>query len=312
MVEGYTDVMACHLSGVPTAVATCGTAFGDDHARILRRLLLDHDEFRGEVIYTFDGDEAGQKAALRAFQGDQQFVGQTYVAVEPDGRDPCELRLAEGDAAVRELVARRVPLYRFVLSNVVSRYDLDRADARVDATREAARLVASDPGPVQGRGVRPRARRHGRRGRRRRARRGPSSRQACGPEGHDGPAARRRTPTAPVRERAEDVPDPRERRFSIERDVLKLALQHPAATAEPTAGWSDVESEDFVHPYYRAIFEAIGHSADPPRRDRTRSPTRSSIPPSPDWCPRWPSSRWPCPASSARRLSRRTSYGCAS
>ena len=143
VVEGYTDVMACHLSGVKTAVATCGTAFGEDHTRILRRLMLDHDEFRGEVIFTFDGDAAGQKAALRAFQGDQQFVGQTYVAVEPGGHDPCELRLAEGDAAVRELIARRVPLYRFVLRNVVSRYDLDRADSRVDAVREAARLVAS-------------------------------------------------------------------------------------------------------------------------------------------------------------------------
>ena len=94
------------------------------------------------MIFTFDGDEAGQKAALRAFEGDQQFVGQTYVAVEPDGLDPCDLRLAEGDAAVRELVARRVPLYRFVLGNVVSRYDLDRADGRVDAMREAAQLVS--------------------------------------------------------------------------------------------------------------------------------------------------------------------------
>ena len=96
VVEGYTDVMACHLAGVTTAVATCGTAFGEDHTRILRRLLLDHDEFRGEVIFTFDGDAAGQKAALRAFEGDQQFVGQTYVAVEPDGRDPCDLRARRG------------------------------------------------------------------------------------------------------------------------------------------------------------------------------------------------------------------------
>ena len=93
VVEGYTDVMACHLAGVPTAVATCGTAFGDDHGRVLRRLLQDHDEFRGEVIFTFDGDAAGQKAALRAFEGDQKFAGQTYVAVEPDGLDPCDLRL---------------------------------------------------------------------------------------------------------------------------------------------------------------------------------------------------------------------------
>jgi DNA primase len=143
VVEGYTDVMACHLSGVPTAVATCGTAFGPDHARILRRLLLDHDEFRGEVIFTFDGDEAGRRAALKAFAGDQQFVAQTYVAVEPSGKDPCDLRLSDGEAAVRELVARRVPLYRFVLRNVVDRFDLDRADGRIDAVREAAGLVAS-------------------------------------------------------------------------------------------------------------------------------------------------------------------------
>ena len=143
VVEGYTDVMACHLAGVKTAVATCGTAFGDDHARVLRRFLHDHEEFRGEVIFTFDGDAAGQKAALRAFGGDQNFVSQTYVAVEPDGLDPCDLRIKQGDAAVRELVARRVPLYRFVLANVVSRYDLDRADGRIDALREAARLVSS-------------------------------------------------------------------------------------------------------------------------------------------------------------------------
>ena len=104
---------------------------------------MDHDEFRGEVIFTFDGDAAGQKAALRAFEDDQKFVGQTYVAVEPDGLDPCDLRLQQGDAAVRELVARRIPLYRFVLGNVVCRYDLDRADGRVDAVREAAKLVSA-------------------------------------------------------------------------------------------------------------------------------------------------------------------------
>src|SRR4026209_3017065 len=109
IVEGYTDVMACHLAGVPTAVATCGTAFGDDHSRVLRRFLNDHEEFRGEVIFTFDGDAAGQAAALKAFNGDQNFVSQTYVAIEPDGLDPCDLRIQKGDAAVRELVAKRQP-----------------------------------------------------------------------------------------------------------------------------------------------------------------------------------------------------------
>ena len=120
VVEGYTDVMAAHLAGVDTAVASCGTAFGDDHARLLRRLMGNHDAFHGEVIFTFDGDAAGQAAALKVFSGDQNFIAQTYVAVEPTGLDPCDLRLQHGDAAVRELVARRVPLYRFVMSNMLS------------------------------------------------------------------------------------------------------------------------------------------------------------------------------------------------
>ena len=148
VVEGYTDVMACHLAGVKTAVASCGTAFGDEHAKVLRRYMADHEEFRGEVVFTFDGDAAGQAAALKAFSGDQNFVSQTYVAVEPDGLDPCDVRIKKGDAAVRELVARRVPLYRFVLGNVVTKYDLDRADGRVDALREtrAAGGLASATG----------------------------------------------------------------------------------------------------------------------------------------------------------------------
>ena len=139
VVEGYTDVMAAHLSGVDTAVASCGTAFGDDHARLLRRLMGNHDAFHGEVIFTFDGDAAGQAAALKVFAGDQNFVTQTYVAIEPSGLDPCDLRLQRGEAAVRELVARRVPLYRFVMSNVLKQHDLDRADGRLAALRAAAR-----------------------------------------------------------------------------------------------------------------------------------------------------------------------------
>ncbi|MBA2561043.1 MAG: DNA primase [Propionibacteriales bacterium] len=254
VVEGYTDVMACHLAGVKTAVATCGTAFGEDHTRILRRLLLDHDEFRGEVIFTFDGDEAGQKAALRAFEGDRQFVGQTYVAVEPDGRDPCELRIADGDAAVRELIARRVPLYRFVLSNVISRFDLDRADARIDAMREAAKLVTSvrDSSKVSAL-VRELSRMLGGYDEaqilaevRRAAGRGRGQRPVVKPEQPgDSPAGQRAS---------SQVPDPRERRFSIERDVLKLALQHPATLEE---AWPQLGPEDFTHPTYRELFEQI-------------------------------------------------------
>ncbi len=142
VVEGYTDVMACHLAGIKTAVATCGTAFGAEHIGVLRRLLMDQDEFRGEVIFTFDGDEAGQKAALKAFEDDQRFVAQTFIAVSPGGMDPCELRLAHGDSAVRDLVHRREPLIAFALRSVLRRYDLDTAEGRVAALRAAAPLVA--------------------------------------------------------------------------------------------------------------------------------------------------------------------------
>ncbi len=123
VVEGYTDVMACHLAGVTTAIATCGTAFGNDHIKILRRLLMDNGSAR--VIFTFDGDAAGQKAALRAFEDDQKFAAETYIAIAPDGMDPCDLRLVKGDDSVRDLVEPRTPLFEFALRQIVGRYDLE-------------------------------------------------------------------------------------------------------------------------------------------------------------------------------------------
>ncbi len=257
VVEGYTDVMACHLSGVGTAVATCGTAFGDDHARILRRFLNDHAEFPGEVIFTFDGDAAGQKAALRAFGGDQNFVSQTYVAIEPTGLDPCDLRLQGGDAAVRELIARRQPLYRFVLANVVKKYDLDRAEGRVGAVREAAALVHSsrdtavvassfareiasltgmDPAEVQ-----------------------VEVRRAASRRGAPAAAQPPRAPTvtdAPVKPK-QQLPDLRDPRFVLERETLKLVVQEPEAVARTS---HDLGANDFTHPTYRAVWELVEHN----------------------------------------------------
>ncbi|MGY5056331.1 DNA primase [Streptomyces sp. 900105755] len=140
VVEGYTDVMACHLAGVTTAIATCGTAFGGDHIKILRRLLMDNGSAR--VIFTFDGDAAGQKAALRAFEDDQKFAAETYIAIAPDGMDPCELRLAKGDDAVVDLTEPRTPLFEFALRQIVARYDLDTPAGRAAALDEAAPVVA--------------------------------------------------------------------------------------------------------------------------------------------------------------------------
>jgi DNA primase len=142
IVEGYTDVMACHLAGVTTAVATCGTAFGTEHVSVIRRLLMDSDAFTGEVIFTFDGDAAGMKAAERAFEDDQRFMSQTFVAIEATGMDPCELRMKSGDTAVLDLVARRIPLVEFVLRATVGRFDLDTAEGRSAALDRGVPLVA--------------------------------------------------------------------------------------------------------------------------------------------------------------------------
>ena len=146
VVEGYTDVMACHLAGVTTAVATCGTSFGVDHIKIIRRVLGDVDNSdtagTGEVVFTFDPDEAGQKAASRAFAEEQRFAAQTFVAVAPDNLDPSDLRTQRGDEAVRKLIADRKPMFEFMIRRVLARFDLETVEGRVSALRAAAPVVA--------------------------------------------------------------------------------------------------------------------------------------------------------------------------
>jgi DNA primase len=149
IVEGYTDVMACHLAGVPTAVATCGTSFGDGHVKVLRRLLMDADQFRGEVVFTFDGDAAGQRAVLRAFDLEERFVTQTFVAVQADGLDPCDLRCKHGDGAVRDLVARRVPVFEFAIRSELAKHNLDTNEGQLAALDAAARII----GRIKDRGL---------------------------------------------------------------------------------------------------------------------------------------------------------------
>jgi len=142
VVEGYTDVMACHLAGVTTAVATCGTAFGDDHIRIINRLLSADKDVPSEVIFTFDPDAAGQKAAMRAFADSSKFTAQTFVAVGPEGLDPCDLRTAKGDEAVRAMIEVKKPLFEFAIKQKLSKFDLSTIEGRVAAARAAAPVVA--------------------------------------------------------------------------------------------------------------------------------------------------------------------------
>lgn len=141
VVEGYTDVMAAHLAGVTTAVATCGTAFGSEHLKLLKRILSD-DAGLGEVVFTFDPDAAGQKAALRAFMESRSVAAQTFVAVGPDGLDPCDLRLSRGDSAVREMVDSRIPMFEYVIRHRIGQFNIETVEGRVSALRSAAEVLA--------------------------------------------------------------------------------------------------------------------------------------------------------------------------
>jgi DNA primase len=246
IVEGYTDVMAAQLAGITTAVATCGTAFGADHIRIIRRLLMDDDAFRGEVIFTFDGDAAGQKAALRAFSEDQKFVTQTFVAVEPDGLDPCDLRQQKGDLALRDLIAKRVPLFEFAIRTELGLHKLDSAEGRVNALNATAPLVAQ----IRDKSLRPEY-----------------TRLLAGWLGVEAelvtaavnqglkkvPASAVNAPTDETVNTVQWRPNPQEPRLILEREVLKARLQMPTLISN----WNNIESNAFTHPAYSQLASVI-------------------------------------------------------
>ena len=143
VVEGYTDVMACHLAGVTTAVATCGTAFGDEHIRILNRMLSANVDNPAEVIFTFDPDEAGQKAAMRAFADADKFHANSFIAVGPDGLDPSDLRVQKGDEAVTLMIENKKPIYEFAIKQKMKNFNLDSVEGRVGAARASASVIAT-------------------------------------------------------------------------------------------------------------------------------------------------------------------------
>lgn len=272
VVEGYTDVMACHLAGITTAVATCGTAFGTEHIKIARRLLSD-DGTGGEVVFTFDGDAAGQKAALRAFEEDQRFTAQTYVAVEPTGADPCDLRQSRGDEAVHALVQSRRPLFEFAIRTTLKQFNLDTVEGRVQGLKASVPVVAAirdastrtgycqaltgwlgmpDPNEVL-RLVNAEVKSA--------ARRGDAGRQP-GPQGAGGsPApAQGGGPGVAVGPPSGAVPsyhrpDPRDPVASMERQALEVALQQPGLLAG--AVWDRFAAARFATPAFQAVHDAM-------------------------------------------------------
>lgn len=154
VVEGYTDVMACHLAGVDTAVATCGTAFGAEHVKIARRYIRDDSlggiQLRGakkdgscRIIFTFDGDKAGREAMRKAYRFDNDFLTQTYATIVENNLDPCDLRIQRGDAAVRDLIQKASPLYEQVIRAAVNEYDMKQVSNRADLINRAAEEITA-------------------------------------------------------------------------------------------------------------------------------------------------------------------------
>lgn len=267
VVEGYTDVMACHLAGIPTAVATCGTAFGTEHIKIARRLLSD-DGTGGEVIFTFDGDAAGQKAALRAFEEDQRFTAQTYVAVEPTGADPCDLRQSKGDEAVHALVQSRRPLFEFAIRTTLKQFNLDTVEGRVQGLKASVPVVAAirdastrtgycqaltgwlgmpDPNEVL-RLVTAAVKRGDQGGP---AASGPGAASRAAQPGGPGVAAGPPSGAVPSFHR----PDPRDPVASMERQALEVALQEPALLAGGV--WDRFAAARFATPAFQAVHDAM-------------------------------------------------------
>ena len=262
VVEGYTDVMACHLAGVEQAVATCGTAFGADHIKLLRRIMRDEsDGAPARTVFTFDGDAAGQQAAMRAFGEDQRFVSQSYVAVEAGGKDPCELRQSAGDAAVRELVEDAVPMFEFAVRTTIRRFALDTAEGRVQAVRAAAPIVAG----IRDRALRPEYTRAvagwvgveveqvadevARAGRRAVREDRVAGRPPSGTDAGDGDQ------DAVVEPEGLPRPDLRDPVVALERQLLQCVLQFPAAMVD--TGLDRVDGEALTAPAHRAVYDAV-------------------------------------------------------
>ena len=266
VVEGYTDVMACHLAGVTTAVATCGTAFGVDHIKMIRRVMGDVDNRdstgTGEVIFTFDPDEAGQRAASRAFAEEQRFAAQTFVAVGPDGLDPCDLRLNKGDDALRRLIKTRKPMFEFMVRRVLAAHDLETVEGRVSALRAAAPVVAGirdqalgvgyvrnlagwlgmEPNEVQ-RAVA--------------SARGSQQRTQSAPQ-------RPRDDEPPREQSAEDEPSltrlPTDMTSRAERDVLMAMLQHPGHIGADLMALA--AAIEFTEPSLAVVRDAVAVNAE--------------------------------------------------
>ena len=138
--EGYTDVIACFMAEMPRAVATCGTALGEDHFRVMKN-------FAKRIVLAYDADNAGQSAAASVYQWEKSHDVDVAVARLPKGSDPHELAMKDPQA-LRDAIANAVPFLLFRLERVLDGANLATPEGRARAAESALRVVAEHPSDI--------------------------------------------------------------------------------------------------------------------------------------------------------------------
>jgi DNA primase len=239
VVEGYTDVIACHQAGIAQAVATCGTALRAEHFKLLNR-------FTKKTILAFDADAAGGRAAGRGIAeliAEPNAVLSAYVLIVPAGLDPAEYLGRHGGDAFRALLESAQPLVRWWIDRKLSEFDLNQPEDKARAVREIAPVMQRVPDYLQ---------------------RISYARSVVLRLGLDeyGPEYQALIGGQPAARRAEAKTPPRSRspQARVECEALKFALQHPEWTAEAAERW---RPDWFSTPGTLAAFTALAEAGGP-------------------------------------------------
>ena len=248
LVEGYTDVIALDQAGVPEAVATCGTALGEDHVRVLSR-------FTEKLVLAFDSDDAGARAAERAYQFHERYPVEVAVLVLPQGQDPADFAQARGEEAgeaFQALETRATPLVVYMLERALVGRDLTDVEEQARAVRTGVDILGRLEDPV----------------RREQYARVLADRVGVNVQAVllelERPGQGPDTAPAGTRSAARLPPSQR-----VEREVLKLLVQAPELAADRLVRLSP---EQFTRAEYRRAFDLIREGAAGDQRAVTARP----------------------------------------
>jgi DNA primase len=252
--EGYTDVMALHQAGFANAVATCGTAVGPEHLRLVSR-------YANDVVLAFDADAAGATAASRAWEAARQVEGEgggdggrrfdLKVLVLPPGTDPADVVRGDGIEALRQAVDAATPVVPFVIRRGIDGADLGSEAGRTAVLREALEVLRQESDDDL---------------RRQYARTEVADRIGVSVEFVEKTAARMGiqidthagADAGSLRARRRGaygaIATVTPQRAAWQRTVLRFALQRPEILPDE---WFELTEADFSHPKAQAIFRAI-------------------------------------------------------